>query len=211
MSQAVESELTTYEKMFVDGSDGFSIEQNRSRLVNAAVLSHLEALGKHQHVDIDYIGGRTSVSVVNYFRKAKLRSNPVNEVALTLPPRFSYQPGYADSTYTSEDWSGLYNVEKAMESSDALKAARKGSAAEFIVGMALGVQRENKVDWGLRYIADAVIRDKNEQVVGELSDLAARFKDKGYVDFLDYLIDTKELIEGRVDTIFEHGPPTNIG
>jgi hypothetical protein len=33
-------------------------------------------------------------------------------------------------------------------------------------------------------------------------------KIRGYVDFLDYLVDVKEVIAERVDTIFAHEGPT---
>lgn len=195
-----------------------------------AFYAHLKALGRDQGIAPNLVKGRALISIPAYFALEGHGTNPVNKAALELLPSYSYSAGYGDATDVHVDESGL-NKALRLPSSE-LGAARRGNAALFAVANTLGlldpVVRETHTgvnsssgdSWDnfqrrhLRrhlhevsnFIGD-VPRDLNENVVGEVSEVAAMVENGGYTDFLDYLVDAKEVIAERVSTIFSHEAP----
>lgn len=192
-----------------------------------AFYSHIEALGRVQNVSPNLVKGNTKISVPAYFRLEGHGNNPVNNAALELLPGYSYSPGYGDSTETHVDNSGLRSALSLPESE--VEAARKGKASGFVVAKALGLldpvgaeairgvtkgyihgstwtPHQNSL-YDTSFFVRDVSRDLNERIVEDVSDIAKRVETRGYVDFLDYLVDVKEVLAERVETIFAHEAP----
>jgi len=200
-------------------------EQYKKEAEFLAFYKHLGALGRNREVAPDLVRGKTKISVPAFFALEAYAANPVNRAALEILPTYSYRSGYGDTTETLVDDSGLRQALALPESG--LQAARNGNAAQFIVANALELldplvkktfrggtkhslsigDAETRHLWEIGVFVSDVPRDFNENVVGEVSDIAVRAEQKGYIDFLDYLVDVKQVIEERVDLIFSHEAP----
>lgn len=191
-----------------------------------AFCEHLGALGRSQEVAPNLVKGQTKISIPAFFALEGHGTNPINRAALDLLPKYSYRSGYGDTIETLVDDSGLRQV-LALPKSE-LEAARKGDAAQFIVANALDLQdpvvkeafmgtssfsrsswdEETRRLWEVKDFVRDVPRDLNEIVVGEVSDVATMAEQRGYTDFLDYLVDAKQVIAERVNLIFSHEAPS---
>ncbi len=191
-----------------------------------AFYEHLGALGRNQEVAPNLVKGRTNISIPAFFALEGHGTNPVNRAALDLLPKYSYRSGYGDATETLVDDSGLRQAFALPESE--LQAARKGNAAQFIVANTLGLldpvaeetfrgvsslsrsswREETRRLWEVRDFVRDIPRDFNEIVVGEVGDIASMAEQRGYTDFLDYLLDAKQVIAERVNLIFSHKAPS---
>ncbi len=190
-----------------------------------AFYDHLQFLGQFKEVAPDLVKGRTTISIPAFFALDRHETNPVNEAALNLLPTYSFQSAYGDTTETLVDVSGL--SQSLAQPETVLQAARKGKAVKFVVANTLGLlnpeYREtfsfinnpfpNHIDdnkrrlYDIRSFVRGINQDLNEHVVGEVSDIATMVDEKGYSDFLDYLIDAKQVSSERVATIFAHDAP----
>ncbi len=181
-----------------------------------AFFMHLSELGRNKDIRPNLVRGDTTISIPAYFALKGHGTNPINKAALGLLPDYSYRPVYHNSTQTIVDDSGLISIKNVPK--DEIQAGRKGRAAQFIVANALGLlseeaqgqigSRPTNIRQAIKAdIARDIPRDLNEASVGEVSDIASEVKQKGYVDFLDYLVDAKQIISERVDIIFSQEIP----
>lgn len=156
-----------------------------------------------------------------FFALEERESNPVNEAALGLLPRFSYNSGYGNTITTDIDKTGLRQVLNIPD--DELEAARKDKHVHYVVADRLGLldplvkeafrgtSYSYSYDEFTRHITDlqslvsGVPRDLDECIVAEVGVIADMIERANYRDFLDYLIDAKQIVSGRVATIFSAG------
>jgi hypothetical protein len=208
---ATEQKISDFDQFLTSGITEMETEAAKDALTNAALQSHLEFMGKSREADVNYHSGSVLVSLKNYFLNTVPESNTVNSLAISTIPEFTYHSGYGDSVDTKVSWGGMKNINRALGTADnALKAARIGIGTQWAIGMALDFKFDKgNLDWDTRCVAEKLCTDLNDAYVGELGDVAKRVKEKGYQDFLDYLLDSKMLLSGRVDTLFEHGPQSS--
>lgn len=185
-----------------------------------AFYTHLQVLGENKDVTPELFKGNTTISVPAFFSLEEYSDNPVNAAALELVPNYSYEFGYGNTVMRNQN-SGI--DESLWMHGNELRAARRGDAVKFIVANSLGLIDEvteetykivkpysNRYDSASSRVRDAgelvdgVQRDLDENVVREVSEMASMVEQKGYTDFLDYLVDTKQVISSRVATIFDH-------
>lgn len=215
-----QSSANRYRELLSSESSPEFREEVQKQAEFLAFYSHLKVLGREQDTTPDLVRGNTQISIPAYFALGTQPINPVNEAALALLPRYSYSSGYGGTTDAQVNEAGLR--ESMLLPSNGLEAARRGYSAQFLVASTLGlldpVAREaheevtnlSRIHWGntqrhLHEVKDFitdVTRDLNETVVGEISEVAEMVQERGYIDFLDYLVDAKRVIAGRVGTIF---------
>lgn len=207
----VEQRKSGFDEFLTAGIYDHEIEAAKEKLTNAALESHLHHMGRVRDHDVDYTEGTVQVSLKNYFLNTVPESNEVNSLAIGLIPNIRHRPGYADSVDTTVTWQGVRTIENATNRAGTpLQAARIGVGAAWAIGESLGFKlAKGSLDWDTRDAADRLCKDLNEKYVGDLPEIAARVKEKGYQDFLDYLLDSKMLLRGRVDTLFGYGPQSN--
>ncbi len=220
-----EGAVSRYEAILSAEHSAETKERSQKEAEFLAFYEHLGALGRNKDVAPNLAKGRTTISIPAFFALEGHGTNPVNRAALELLPAYSYRSGYGDTTETLVDDSGLRQAFALPESE--LQAARKGNAAQFIVASTLGLldpvaketfrgvnslSRSSWSDntrrlWDIKEFVRDVPRDLNEIVVSEVSDIATMAEQRGYADFLDYLVDAKQVVAERVATIFSHEAP----
>lgn len=222
-----EGEFSRYEAVLSAEHSAETRERYQKEAEFLAFYVHIGALGRNKEVAPNLAKGRTKISIPAFFALEGHGTNPVNKAALKLLPSYSYHSGYGDSTETHIDDSGLRRA-FALPKSE-LQAARKGNATEYVVASTLGlldsVAKETFLGvngfsrysrsyntrrlWDIQDFVRDIPRDLDQIVVGEVGDIAAMAEQRGYVDFLDYLVDVKRLVAERVATIFEHEAPVS--
>lgn len=200
----IETRASDFERYLTDSVDEAELEQRRKRLTTGAFLSHLDHLGRNRGKRINFAAGNTDISLVNFFENYLENPNPLQEVAMQMVPGFSYSPGYADSVDVSIDRSGYMRVVDAAQLTS-LQAARKGLVTEWVVGRELDLDPVALNNYDIDSLPKQLTRDLDARATGELSVHAQFVRSRGYHNFFDYLLDAKVRIEGRVDTLFEHG------
>lgn len=179
-----------------------------------AFSHHVYELGRSQHITPDLAGGITTISIPAYFALDRNTVNPVNKAALELLPTFSFHLAYGDSVDVRRHDSAFQSACRIPTS--ALRSARLGLAVQHTIATALRlsdtgdqlfVHDQSKFRNAGQLLARDLVRDFNEGIVGEVSDVAQMVRDKGYEDFLDYLIDVREVSKERAATIFAHEAP----
>lgn len=217
----------TFDEVWSPDLDQSQRERHTKELAYAAFRGHLGFLGQAARIKPDIAAGKTRIGIVSYFGLPKFDQNPLNTAALALVPRYTYAPGYADSSITTVDDNGLKMAIRGMLY-DPIDAARKGHCVEYIVANALGLNdRDLKAvqetttftEWHrsnygskelhrlgtVRTLAAELDADFRETAVGEVSDVAARVRDRGYSDFFDYLTEVRAVTQERAETIMQHG------
>lgn len=186
-----------------------------------AFYDHLISLGHQQDRVPNLVAGHTKISIPAYFRLPEHKGNPINQAALELVPTISTKPGYGNSDDVSVRW---HSIVRTLSSMDRLEAARSGWGDKYIVAYVLGLLTPTTVDAfsyqvdkghldrispfysDLQSLVSNIGFDLNQTVVGEVPEIAALVVEKGYKDFLDYLVDIRTILGRRVDLVFESGP-----
>ncbi len=220
-----EGAVSRYEAILSAEHSAETKERYQKEAEFLAFYEHLLVLGRNKEVEPNLIKGRTTISVPAFFVLEGHGTNPVNRAALGLLPTYSYFKGYGNNVETRVDEPGLRQVLALPENE--LQAARKGKAIQFIVASTLGLldpvakktlqeaSRSSRSGWSddtkrsqdIGELVRNVPSDLNEIVVSEVSDIATMVERKGYTDFLDYLVDARQIIADRVATIFAHEAP----
>lgn len=184
-----------------------------------AFYEHLLKLGEVQDRSVDLIKGKTELSIPGYFKLEGFRKNPINNIALGILPKITTTKEYAGHEQDHVD-------DKALEMAlnipvDFVGAARAGYGEYWAVASELGlldsqVRESHSINdawnnkwadvdphlYDIKNLVKDVPRDLNENIIGEIAVIAGMADKKGYVDFLDYLLDAKSTIDYRITTIF---------
>lgn len=172
--------------------------------------------------------GDLRISVVEYFRQAVGgNETSINQAALNLLP--SYIPpttSYGNSDDSSVSHLGMEQVYQAVHLTE-LEASERGSSMQRAIGNVLLIQPRvvdyrNKAESSVRFdhstfdqegwerimytgalVAD-IDADLADMLVLEAPEMRQLVQERGYKNFLDFLIDTKGLIDGRIETVFAH-------
>lgn len=212
-ASTVENSTNLYQTLLSSQNSFEFREEAQKQAELLAFYSHLKALGREQDVAPDLVRGKTRISIPAYFALEGHGANPVNEAALALLPRYSYRPSYGNTTDVQVDEAGLRRALGL--TGDELEAARRGHHIQYLVASRLNLgpaaghihlyteyyDIDPPIKAAKQLISD-VTRDLNEAVVGEVSEVAEMVRQRSYTDFLDYLMDAKRVITGRVETIF---------
>jgi hypothetical protein len=217
-THSVETENNSpYQDIFSE-TDPAIVDRDRTQATFLGFYEHLRRLAAVQHRVPNLVEGSTLISLPAYYKLPGHGENPINSAALGLLPAYDC----SDLQSNAKRLSVRTNVLDAamLLPHDGVAAARAGHAATYMVADALRLlapevwhayRAVEYVDYSapnhrrarrLHAIVQPVARDLNEAAVGDIKDVVALVRSKGYQDFFDYLIDAHSIIKERVDTIF---------
>lgn len=184
-------------------------------------MAHLDHLATVRKITPNLAAGTTQISIPAYFALEGHGHNPINLAALNLVPEYSRSNG--SISHPTYNRSGLR--EAAALPREALVAARRGKAYDFLVAEQLGLlsnhvqrvltnrsstnARERAEMHCINYISEAVSStplELNQQAVDSVEAVADRCRSFGYQDFLDYLVDARQQINSEIDRLINDPP-----
>lgn len=211
------SELSKFApERFLSVEDAAEKEKYKIEATALAFARHLYEVGRFENIKPNLAKGNMRISLVAFFNLPEFATRPLNRAALGILPDWSkYNSSTGDISY-----SGFYDVVNLLPE-DATEAARRGCAYEHVVATRLGLfdpvtrtvlakSRGIAHTHPLGALTDNMFMDLESLAVGDIRDVHALVQERGYRDFLDYLIDAQEIIADRVATMFELGLPEKV-
>lgn len=203
---------------------GANYEEVVEALSFLAFYSHLRELGRQQDRTPQLHRGDTTISIPAFYALPGHTQNALGSRALELLPKFSYSPGYADSTQTGVNESEFRDLIRLPDSE--LEAASRGKALDFIMAKHLGLnnnhvrlvyatlhnwggsttqveQRQRNFVTNGRDLARTVNASRDLKVTGTVAEVAGYTRSIGANDMFTYLqiarydtrVDVKQLVD----------------